>query len=416
MYKRLILILLSSSTLVFLSNYRSVSKISNNAIDNFFFWKTSRNYSRNICESLQAKISYLLNNKYSNVSISVIDSNNNLIIDLNGDTLRIPASNQKLISTSYSLNKLGPHYRFKTILFGRGKNNYILIGSGDPDLNIAHLKQLSKSILLDQKPFVSRHIKINLYEENKDKWWPTNWSMIDRTETYGAPITRLALTSNYSSDSLKYPTRTFTNKLVNQLDKLHINHSLETHEYNSQKPPITDRIVSQIESAPLYSFLSLANSESHNFTAEVMLKNALNDWDPININDPLTSWLKRNGISSENYNLVDASGLSRKNKVTTNGLALLLKQMYIHKYAKYYFSSLSVYGIRGTLSDAKYDANLNGIFHGKTGTLDNIRTLSGLLKRRNNPLIISIIANNINNSSTLVTDMLSLIAQEDSCS
>tara|TARA_Y100001968_G_scaffold325854_1_gene367842 strand:- start:146 stop:1243 length:1098 start_codon:yes stop_codon:yes gene_type:complete len=364
---------------------------------------------------MQSDIIDLLTGHYKNYSASVIDNKGSVIVDINGSVLRTPASNQKLISTSYSLHRLGPHYRFKTTLLRSKDNIYHLIGNGDPDFNKNQLKKLSNSIINDLKLTKNENIIINLYEENKVNWWPKSWAKADRLEAYGAPITRLALSSNYSINSLSNPTKTIESYFKNQLSQIKQDQIINVKEY----PPLSFRknptIVKEIKSAKLYYLLNLANSESHNFTAEVLLRAAINTWNNDLISTSQIRWLKRNGIEAQNYVQVDGSGLSRVNKVNTKGLSILLNRMYKHKYSKYYFSSMSIYGIRGTLSDAKYNSNLNGIFQGKTGTLDNIRSVSGILLRDDKPLFISIIGNNINNSSNSVMNILELIAGNNSC-
>ena len=47
-----------------------------------------------------------------------------------------------------------------------------------------------------------------------------------------------------------------------------------------------------INSAPLYILLNLVNSESHNFTAEVIFRNSLNDWSHDFPNLQYSNWIK----------------------------------------------------------------------------------------------------------------------------
>ena len=52
---------------------------------------------------------------------------------------RIPASNQKLISSAFALDRLGPDFRLKTELLRHGDGN---LGVGeDPDLSIAEIQR-----------------------------------------------------------------------------------------------------------------------------------------------------------------------------------------------------------------------------------------------------------------------------------
>src|SRR5216110_3145072 len=56
----------------------------------------------------------------------------------NSDIPLIPASNLKLLTTSAALEKLGPNFRFRTMLARRGED-VILIGDGDPTFGDAEL-------------------------------------------------------------------------------------------------------------------------------------------------------------------------------------------------------------------------------------------------------------------------------------
>ena len=74
-------------------------------------------------------------------SVTVLNSDGDVLGDVNGSVPRIPASNQKLISTAYALDRLGPDFRLKTRLIQRPDGSMELNGQGDPDLGIAGLQR-----------------------------------------------------------------------------------------------------------------------------------------------------------------------------------------------------------------------------------------------------------------------------------
>ena len=154
---------------------------------------------------------------------------------------------------------------------------------------------------------------------------------------------------------------------------------------------IRDRI-NRVYSTPILSLLTLTNSESHNFTAESIFKNASNTW---NDNDyiKLKNWLENKGLPVTNTYFADASGLSRKNKITTKLVGLFLDKMRYSNDFKAYQSTLSIMGVRGTLAKRFVNTELAGKFFGKTGTLSNVFALSGYLYKNDKPIIISIIQN-----------------------
>ena len=372
-----------------------------------------KNGKRNICNSLQQSLIKEIDILSDKLSISIIDQNRNLIVDINGNIPRMPASNQKLISTAYALDKLGPYYRIRTTLARTSDTEFHIYGNGDPDFKKLDLNKFIKKIENNIIDLDEKNITVYLYEEDNSNWYPKGWTINDKSETYGAPITRLALNSN--SASLKQPTKLIAIYLERELMKRGIKAEIKIIGQSKLPPFIFLNVISQVKSAKLYSLLNLANSESHNFTAEVLFRNSINRWEKRYISPQLVTWLRYNGINTRNFIQADASGLSRLNRVTTNGLVLLLNKIYHTKYSEFYFSSLSLYGIRGTLSDMQYDRNLYGKFFGKTGTLNNVRTLSGLFISDSEPFFLSIMANDIENTNDITTRLLTVISKNKLC-
>jgi len=78
---------------------------------------------------------------------------NKVLYEHNADKLFNPASNMKLITAAAALVKLGPEYRFKTVVYadtnirnGRVLGNIYIKGYGDPDLKTVDLWEMAKNI------------------------------------------------------------------------------------------------------------------------------------------------------------------------------------------------------------------------------------------------------------------------------
>ena len=94
--------------------------------------------------SVQKDISKLTDNKaisQAAVSICAMRGNGEKILDINAETMLVPASNMKLISTGAAMHKFGPDYRYETsishdgeIVDGVLKGNVYIIGGADPTL------------------------------------------------------------------------------------------------------------------------------------------------------------------------------------------------------------------------------------------------------------------------------------------
>ena len=95
---------------------------------------------------------------HAQVSMSVVDiSNDQTILDINGDVSLIPASSLKVLTTFSSLQVLGENYRYQTRLSYAGTllsdgtllGDIIIIGSGDPSLASPDEDVLSLEQLLE---------------------------------------------------------------------------------------------------------------------------------------------------------------------------------------------------------------------------------------------------------------------------
>ena len=104
---------------------------------------------RPLCPALQNSVSAAVGAATAAWSISVLDDRGQLLADLNGWLPRIPASNQKLISSAFALDRLGPDQRLRTQLLRHGNGRLELVGEGDPDLTIQDVQRLA-TVALDQ--------------------------------------------------------------------------------------------------------------------------------------------------------------------------------------------------------------------------------------------------------------------------
>ncbi len=366
-----------------------------------------------ICDELQNKIENYIYTFNSNVSVSVLNDYGEFIVDINGKTPRIPASNQKILSSAFSLDVLGPKYTLNTSLNEIKEGGFYLDASGDPDFDQSHIQLLIGEL---NKINYDKFIKLPILIKPIDKanFWPSSWSYADRKEEYGAPITKYSIASNASPNALNNPIDNFIFELGIALKKQNLLNKYFIKIVNDNYPINYISTYKIINSAPLYILLSLVNSESHNFTAEVIFRHAVKNWSHDFPNVKYSNWLKNQNFNSENFFFSDASGLSRKNRVTTYGLAQFLRRMKLNRFSDYYFSSFSILGVRGSLSNVNAPENLNGRILAKSGRLNNVRSLSGIIIGGSK--IFSIIVNDMNNSTEHIMNILSIVDNTKSCS
>ena len=209
-----------------------------------------------ICPTYDALLNQTLDDSFS---VSIINNKGEIISSYNEDVPRLPASNQKLFSSAYVLSKYKLNSNLKTSLF-KNKNDYYLLGQGDPDLNYEHIIELISNVK------ENKIINFNIVEIDSKLYWPNGWTNTDKLYEYGSPITSLAIESNHNKYDDIYALKNF---IKNYLKNKFPNSKIYIDFFDSEKTFYLKNIkeINKIYSTPILSLLTLTNSESHNFTA-----------------------------------------------------------------------------------------------------------------------------------------------------
>ena len=123
----------------------------------------------------------------------------------------------------------------------------------------------------------------------------------------------------------------------------------------------------------------------------------------------LSSW----GIPETQHVLADGSGLSRYNFLTAHMLVRILRQMARDpRHAAAFEATLPIAGKDGTLERRMKGTRAENNVHAKTGTISNVRSLSGYVRTRDNELIgFSVIANNFKARSATIDAVAELAVE-----
>jgi D-alanyl-D-alanine carboxypeptidase/D-alanyl-D-alanine-endopeptidase (penicillin-binding protein 4) len=123
----------------------------------------------------------------------------------------------------------------------------------------------------------------------------------------------------------------------------------------------------------------------------------------------LSTW----GIPETQHVLADGSGLSRYNFVTAHMLVRILRQMARDpRHAAAFEATLPIAGKDGTLERRMKGTRAENNVHAKTGTISNVRSLSGYVRTRDNELIgFSVIANNFKARSATIDAVAELAVE-----
>jgi serine-type D-Ala-D-Ala carboxypeptidase/endopeptidase (penicillin-binding protein 4) len=181
-----------------------------------------------------------------------------------------------------------------------------------------------------------------------------------------------------------------------------------------------ERIITQMYSPPLKKLITETNRESNNLYAEVLLKILAKELKTTDAIAALEKSLTKLGINSDNYSLVDGSGLSRHNLVTPATLIDILTVMSNTPERDLYQTSLSLAGVNGTLKNRWQNTEIQNNLWGKTGNLSGVIALSGSVKIRDREsLVLSILVNNFDGKNQIaqqaIDEIVLLLPQFSDC-
>ncbi len=170
------------------------------------------------------------------------------------------------------------------------------------------------------------------------------------------------------------------------------------------KPEKVKHLVSQ-ESAPLASILRDAMKFSNNFMMEQTLKTlgAIQSAPPgstaSGIQAATEFFTKTAGLNMQGFEMSDGSGLSRNNHVSARQMTDLFRYILGEStFGPEFMNCLPVAGIDGTLRRRLKNDDRCRLVRAKTGLVDNVSCLSGVVDGRNgNGLIFSILMNKTQN-------------------
>ncbi|HUR20765.1 MAG TPA: D-alanyl-D-alanine carboxypeptidase/D-alanyl-D-alanine-endopeptidase, partial [Vicinamibacterales bacterium] len=175
-------------------------------------------------------------------------------------------------------------------------------------------------------------------------------------------------------------------------------------------PPVASarRTIATRHSLPLSALGAYFIKESQNFYGETILKTLGQRFGGAGstvagrrvVGETLTAW----GIPADSYVMYDGSGLSRYNYVSADAIVSILKHVWNDERLRGPFlAALPIGGQDGTLELRMRNTVLAGHVQAKTGTISNVRSLSGfLITDSGERLVFSMIANHFTATSAQV--------------
>jgi D-alanyl-D-alanine carboxypeptidase/D-alanyl-D-alanine-endopeptidase (penicillin-binding protein 4) len=163
-----------------------------------------------------------------------------------------------------------------------------------------------------------------------------------------------------------------------------------------------------LTSPPLRDILPALMKPSQNQIAEIFLRTIGLERGGIGTADTarkivgqqLLAW----GVQPDGFVIRDGSGLSDQDLLTPETIVRVLDRIQRDTAFAYYYNSMPIAGVDGTIEKRMKGTPAEGNVHAKTGTLSKARSLSGYVTTADGErLIFSVLANNTTTPGSMVT-------------
>lgn len=213
------------------------------------------------------------------------------------------------------------------------------------------------------------------------------------------------------------PTFWFAMALRNRLLSDGIEVTDEAWDIDDVMPP-PDRARTQLlfthRSRPLRDIVQPLLKDSINLYAEAVMRlnaaprqPATNDAALEGFGKRLTAW----GIPAQSQQLVDGSGLSRRDTVSAQTVLTVLQRMHDPAGASPFVTALPVAGVDGSLRERMQNTAAAGNVRAKTGTMSNIRSLAGYARTQDGEMLAFVaMVNNFEGTGATANQALDAIA------
>ena len=352
-----------------------------------------------------------------------------VLLDRGGDELRIPASTTKLLSAAAIGQTFGPDERLRTIVregdrpdqvvLVAGGDSLLAPGKGDADAVAGHagLRDLAEQVAAALAKSGTKAVTLYVDETYADG--PTTaptWSPSFRSSGITGAVAMLGLSTQRATGGKPGPAdpvAAVRSRFAQQLESLGIavtvaprgtppgtaassvptapvptpDPSGGTDSPTTTAAPVTGpgAVLGTVESAPVRDQLALALTDSDNALTEILARQAAHrsgaGTDFATVGGWVVDQVKALGLATDGVRLVDASGLSRENRVRADLLADVLVLGYdgTHPVLRRALDGLPIAGLTGTLAGrlTGSDHAAAGRAHAKTGTLTGANALAG---------------------------------------
>jgi serine-type D-Ala-D-Ala carboxypeptidase/endopeptidase (penicillin-binding protein 4) len=293
-----------------------------------------------------------------------------------------PASNEKLLTTSAALVRLGPATTLDTIVRpapdavlepdGTLQGDLIMVGAGDPTLNDVALRDLIAQLRAAGIRRITGAVvgDESLFDDRRGSY-DSRWHY---DSDLGGELG--ALTWGHGAFDSRGPAYYAAARLRYLLKKANV--SVTRKVAVAPTATISTPTLAIHESAPVSDLVSFTNHPSDNFYAETLLKLlGARAGTGGSTNQGIAAAQEFLGQLGVQARMFDGSGLSRADRVSTHQIVRLLAAMAGRPEADAFRASLAAPGEWGTLQHRMTRTAARGSCRAKTGTLNGVSALSG---------------------------------------
>jgi D-alanyl-D-alanine carboxypeptidase/D-alanyl-D-alanine-endopeptidase (penicillin-binding protein 4) len=301
------------------------------------------------------------------------------------NTSSAPASNEKIFTTGALLARVGPTYRYDTQVFGAAQpvdgtldGDLVLVGSGDPTLTRGNLGGLAHRLYASGLRRVTGRLVIDDSRYSHDTRAP-GWKHDFLPDESGAVDAFSVNNDDWESGAAFLADPSVANaglwRAALKAAGIHVAGATDIGLAPVNLVPLAAH-----SSRPLSAIVKVTLHESINYYAEMMLRELGWQYSGRGSRASGTAALRKyaRGVSLPVGNVLDGSGLSYRDRETPgNFIAWLTREATLPSYAALYDGLAVSCSSSGTLRYRLCGAHVKGRVHAKTGTLDNITSLSG---------------------------------------
>jgi serine-type D-Ala-D-Ala carboxypeptidase/endopeptidase (penicillin-binding protein 4) len=349
---------------------------------------TAQGQSTNLARALEQALATPGVDRSRTSALAVDLETGRVVYEANSGRALAPASAEKLAVSFAALRLLGPGYRFRTEVAGAGEldgrvwlGDLYVVGHGDPTLRLADLDALARDVkawgirrVTGRIVGDERHFDATRAAPGWRPWFlgeespPISALSVEDVETRGANGSAAAAASTFAA----------------ALDRRGI--AVRGGAIAGRAPAETLPLAQDL-SEPLSEIVRHMNRESDNFVSEMLLKelgaSVARKGSTAAGGAVVRAALAEAGVPVAGVRIVDGSGLSRLDRLTSQALVAILRAA--HEDAEIrdaFIDSLAVAGVSGTLRKRLDRRVTRGKVIAKTGTTSQASALAGFVRRR----------------------------------